>query len=110
MARTRLWNWLTAENRWQIARGLRPTPRTRRLGFRPRLERLEDRVTPDSTGPRVLNFTPTQVINATFDHLDLNFNEAIDPASLDFSDVSILGPTGPVTPKVRCRCASCSAR
>ncbi len=70
---------------------------TRSPWFRPRLEWLEDRITPDA-GPRVLSHTPTQVINAAFDHIDVRFNMAIDPATFDTQDVSILGPSGAVAP------------
>jgi len=69
----------------------------RRLAFRPCLEQLEDRITPVS-GPRVLSLTPTQVINATFDHVDVQFNEAIDPNSFDLQDLAITGPSAAVVP------------
>jgi hypothetical protein len=71
-----------------------------RWGNRYRLfcEQLEDRVVPDSAGPRILSHTPTQVINATLDHIDIQFNEAIDAASLQPADVAMSGPAGPVVP------------
>jgi hypothetical protein len=34
----------------------------------------------------------TQVQNAIFDHLDVTFNEAIDPTTFSTQDVTITGP------------------
>ena len=36
--------------------------------------------------------TPTLVINATFDHVDVTFNEAINPTTFTTNDVSLTGP------------------
>ena len=36
--------------------------------------------------------TPTQVINATLDHVDVTFNEAIIPTTFTTNDVSLTGP------------------
>src|SRR5579864_4947270 len=58
-----------------------------------RLEPLESR-TLLAGGPRILSITPTQVINATFDHVDVAFNEPIDPTTFTTSDVSLTGPSG----------------
>ena len=55
------------------------------------LERLEPR-TLLASGPRITAITPTEVINATFDHVDVTFNEAIDPTTFTTDDVSLTGP------------------
>ncbi len=60
------------------------------------LEALEPR-TLLSVGPRILSITPTQVINATFDHVDVTFNKAIDPTTFTTGDVSLTGPAGSAT-------------
>ena len=71
----------------------------KRPRYRPLLETLEDRITPDTTGPRILSFTPNEVRNATFDHIDVQFNESIDADTFTAQDVSVAGLNGniPVT-------------
>ena len=64
-------------------------------------EELESRVLP--AGPSVLSVTPLTVINQTsapetFDHIDVQFNEAINPATFTAGQVNIQGPAGPITP------------
>ena len=54
-------------------------------------ESLESR-TLLTSGPRIVAITPTQVINATFDHVDVTFNEPIAPATFTTDDVSLTGP------------------
>jgi hypothetical protein len=56
-------------------------------------ERLERR-TLLASGPSIVSITPTQVINATVDHVDVTFNEAIDPTTFTTADVSLTGPSG----------------
>ena len=55
------------------------------------VERLETRRLLAS-GPRITAITPTELINATFDHVDVAFNEAIDPTTFTTVDVSLSGP------------------
>ncbi len=45
-----------------------------------------------SQGQMIAAVTPTQVINATFDHVDVTFNEAINPTTFTTNDVSLTGP------------------
>jgi hypothetical protein len=97
MTRSGVWSWLNRINRSALRRQHTKAPGSFAAWFRPRLEWLEDRVTPDA-GPRVLSHTPTQAINATFDHIDVRFNLPIDPVTFGAQDVSILGPSGPVAP------------
>ena len=47
-----------------------------------------------SGGPRITAITPTEVINATFDHVDVTWNEAIDPTTFTNGDVTLTGPSG----------------
>src|SRR4051794_17737159 len=61
------------------------------------LEELEPRTLLDADGPRVLSVTPTEIRNAAFDHVDVTFNEPIDPSIFDAADVTLAGPAGPVT-------------
>ena len=63
----------------------------RRRPFAITLESLEPR-TLLSTGPRITAITPTEVINATFDHIDVTFNESIDPTTFTTGDVTMTGP------------------
>ena len=58
---------------------------------RPIIETLESR-TLLSQGLMITAVTPTQVINATFDHVDVTFNEAINPTTFTTNDVSLTGP------------------
>ena len=69
--------------------------RARRLFFD--FEGLEVRTLLDGTGPRILSATPLDVRNAVFDHIDVTFNESIDPASFTTQDVAITGPDGSVS-------------
>ncbi|HEV3383241.1 MAG TPA: Ig-like domain-containing protein, partial [Gemmata sp.] len=70
----------------------RPSVSVRRL----RLEELESRALP--SGPSVSSVTPLTVINQTFNYIDVQFNEAINPSTLTTSNVTIQGPTGAVAP------------
>jgi hypothetical protein len=58
------------------------------------LERLEDRIVPDSSGPQIISYSPSEVRNAIFDHVDVQFNETIDPNTFTVDDVLIKGPAG----------------
>ena len=58
---------------------------------RPIIETVESR-TLLSQGLMITAVTPTRVINVTFDHVDVTFNEAINPTTFTTNDVS---PTGP---------------
>jgi len=58
---------------------------------RPIIETLES-PTLLSQGLMITAVTPTQVINATFDHVDVTFNEAINPTTFTTNDVSLTGP------------------
>ena len=58
---------------------------------RPIIETLESR-TLFFQGLMITAVTPTQVINATFDHVDVTFNEAINPTTFTTNDVSLFGP------------------
>ena len=58
---------------------------------RPIIETLESRRLL-SQGLMITAVTPTQVINATFDHVDVTFNEAINPTTFTTNDVSLTGP------------------
>jgi hypothetical protein len=60
------------------------------------LEELEPRVV--LSGPSVSSVTPLNVINQTFDHITVQFNESIDPSSFTAGQVAIAGPGGAVTP------------
>ncbi len=60
---------------------------------RPIIETLESR-TLLSQGLMITAVTPTQVINATFDHVDVTFSEAINPTTFTTNDVSLTGPPG----------------
>ncbi len=57
---------------------------------RPIIETLESR-TLLSQGLMIAAVTPTQVINATLDHVDVTFNEAINPTTFTTNDVSLTG-------------------
>ena len=63
--------------------------------IRPIVEFLEQR-TLLSQGPRITAITPTEVINATFDHVDVAWNEPINPTTFTTDDVSVSGPPGAV--------------
>jgi hypothetical protein len=63
------------------------------------VESLETR-TLLSSGPLITKITPTEVETPTFDHVDLTFNEAIDPTSFTTADVSLAGPPGAGSPTV----------
>jgi hypothetical protein len=60
------------------------------------LEQLEPRLLLDAAGPRILSYTPHEVRNDVFDHIELTFDQAIDPATFTLDDVSIDGPSGAV--------------
>ena len=71
--------------------------RTRRSRIRRLLfEQFEDRRLLDGSGPRVLSITPTEVRNATYDHVDVTFSTTIDATSFTPSDVKLDGPSGSV--------------
>src|SRR5262249_8869006 len=71
----------------------------RRTHHRSTLESLKPR-TLLSSGPRMGGITPAWVEPPTFDHVDLTFHEAIDPASFTPVDVSLAGPPGAGSPAV----------
>ena len=78
-------------------RDLRTYARSFRRGSRPRrllLEPLEPRLLLDSVGPRILSYTPNEVRNDVFDHVDVTFNEPIDSTTFTVDDVDITGPGG----------------
>ncbi len=75
-----------------IARPAR-SPRRRQLFPLTFVESLETR-TLLSSGLMITAITPTEVENATFDHVDLTFNEAIAPSSFTTDDVTLVGPPG----------------
>jgi len=58
---------------------------------RPIIETLES-PTLLSQGLMITAVTPARVINATFDHVDVTFNEAINPTTFTTNDVSLTGP------------------
>ena len=49
-----------------------------------------------ASGPRVLSITPTEVRNATFDHIDVSFSSDIDASSVAPIDFTLDGPAGTV--------------
>jgi pimeloyl-ACP methyl ester carboxylesterase len=56
---------------------------------------------PDETGPRVTadTLTPLAAVRTSVDHIDIQFDEAIDPASFSSADLIVLvGPRGAITP------------
>jgi hypothetical protein len=59
-------------------------------------EPLESRLLLDAAGPRIIEITPTEVRNATFDHLDITFSEAVNSQTFTPSDVTITGLAGPI--------------
>jgi hypothetical protein len=92
MALAALTSWLLRGSREKAQHRRRLADRRRRrLAF----EVLEDRILP-SSGPLILSATPTEVRNAVFDHVDVTFNEAIDPATFTAAEVSLQGPDGSV--------------
>jgi len=58
---------------------------------RPIIKTLESRSLL-SQGLKITAVTPTQVINATFDHVAVTLNEAINPTTFTTNDVSLTGP------------------
>jgi len=66
--------------------------KARRIGRNLVLEALEPRTL--LTGPRITAITPTQVINGTFNHVDLTFDTPIDPTTFTTDDASLTGPPG----------------
>jgi hypothetical protein len=81
--------------RGQLIRQRRPhssRQSSRKLIF----ESLEPRALLDAGGPRITESTPREVINGTFDHLDVTWNEAIDASTFTADDVSVSGPPGAV--------------
>jgi hypothetical protein len=73
----------------RLLRSLRQLVTMKRQG--PIIETLGSR-TLLSQGLMITAVTPTQVINATFDHVDVTFNEAINPTTFTTNDVSLTGP------------------
>ena len=68
---------------------------TRRVLRKLKLEVSEDR-TLLTSGLRVISVTPLEIRNNIFDHIDVKFNTAIDPATAEASDVSLTGPQGSI--------------
>jgi fibronectin type 3 domain-containing protein len=53
----------------------------------------------DTTGPRVVNATPTGTVDGPVDRILLTFSEDIQPSSFTVADVvSLTGPSGAITP------------
>jgi RHS repeat-associated protein len=50
-----------------------------------------------ASGPRITAISPTELINATFDHVAVTWNEPIDQTTFTTDDVSLSGPAGSVT-------------
>ncbi|MCA9123729.1 MAG: carboxypeptidase regulatory-like domain-containing protein [Planctomycetales bacterium] len=50
----------------------------------------------DVMGPRGTSHSPSLPVQGPLTSVDITFNEAIDAASFDASDVTIAGPTGPI--------------
>jgi len=73
-------------------RSARAKAKARRIGRNLALEALEPRTL--LTGPRITAITPTQVINGTFDHVDLTFSAPIDPTTFKTDDATVTGPPG----------------
>ena len=44
----------------------------------------------------VVGHGPAEMRNDVFDHINVDFNEPIDPATFDSDDVTITGPTGTI--------------
>ena len=61
-----------------------------------RLENWETILLSDGKGPQVLDHTPASTIMDGFGYVDVNFSEAIDPASFTVADVSLTGPSGAI--------------
>src|SRR5207249_11370020 len=59
-----------------------------------RLELLEPRTLLAAGGPWIMTITPPEVRNSTFDHVDVTFNESIDPTTFTTDDVNLAGPPG----------------
>ena len=51
----------------------------------------------DAAGPRVLSLSPSQLNGASLDHVDVEFDRPIDPASFTIEDIAIAGRDGSVT-------------
>ncbi|MCB1121330.1 MAG: Ig-like domain-containing protein, partial [Verrucomicrobiae bacterium] len=50
----------------------------------------------DAGGPRVISQTPSGTTDSSFNEIELVFDEAIDPLSVDASDFSLAGPNGAI--------------
>ena len=50
----------------------------------------------DGTGPAVADSSPTGTVEETFSQIELTWSEALDPASFDAADVSLVGPAGAI--------------
>src|SRR4051794_29735154 len=83
-----------SRRRQPLQRSFRGTSKRTRRALA--LEPLEDRTLLATSGPRIIALSPTEVRNAAFDHIDVTFDKAIDPASFTTADVAIAGPSGPV--------------
>ena len=54
---------------------------------------------PDSTGPRVIENSPSGIVLLAVDHIDLTFSKPIDPATFNTADIlSLVGPDGDIAP------------
>ncbi len=51
-------------------------------------------ITIDRDGPRILSMAPSGVVTDSPDHVDVTFNEPIDPTSFDPTDVTLTGDSG----------------
>jgi hypothetical protein len=52
----------------------------------------------DAAGPRILSLTPAQLNGASLDHVDVEFDRPIDPASFTIEDAAIAGREDSVVP------------
>lgn len=54
---------------------------------------------PDTTGPRVIEYSPSGIVRLPVDHIDLTFSEPIDPTTFMAADIlSLVGPNGDIVP------------
>ena len=54
------------------------------------LEPLEPRLLLDTSGPQIVAHWPDGLINTTVDHVEVTFNDPIDPATFTVEDVSVV--------------------
>ena len=54
-------------------------------------------VGPDSVGPKIVATTPNDTVPGAFDSINVTFDEEIDETTFSTADVTLNGPSGPVT-------------